>query len=85
MDTRYTTSHTTSRIDDRQSTTSPDDLLKPDEVARRIRVSPATLAVWRSSGRYRLPYTKIGTKVVYRRSDVEAWIEARTRVNGASA
>ena len=48
-------------------------------------VSPGTLSVWRSTGRYNLPFVKIGRKVRYRKSDLLAWLERRTRENGATA
>jgi len=48
-------------------------------------VSPGTLSVWRSTGRYALPFLKIGRKVRYRRSDLQAWMDSRTRESGATA
>lgn len=58
-----------------------------DEVAAAavLDVSPSTLSVWRSTGRYNLPFLKVGRKVRYRRSDLEAWIESRLRENGSTA
>ncbi len=40
--------------------------------------NPDTLAVWASTKRYDLPYTKIGRRCLYRRSDLDAFIERRT-------
>lgn len=37
-----------------------------------------TLAVWRCTKRYDLPYVKYGRVVRYRRKDLEAFIEANT-------
>ena len=48
-------------------------------------VSPGTLSVWRSTGRYALPFLKIGRKVRYRRADLDAWLAARLRETGATA
>ena len=48
-------------------------------------VTPGTLSVWRSTGRYNLPFVKIGRKVRYRRADLLAWLERRTRETGATA
>ena len=48
-------------------------------------VTPGTLSVWRSTGRYNLPFIKIGRNVRYRRSDLIAWLEKRTRETGATA
>jgi hypothetical protein len=40
--------------------------------------------VWRSTGRYSIPFIKVGRKVRYRRSDLEGWLVTRTRSNGAT-
>ena len=61
------------------------DLLDEREAAKHLEVSDGTLSVWRSTGRYKLPFIKIGRKVRYRRSDLDAWLASRTRVNGATA
>lgn len=60
-------------------------LLTEQQAAEYIGVSPGTLSVWRSTGRYCLPFLKIGHKVRYRLSDLEAWIKSRERTNGATA
>lgn len=59
-------------------TTQPSELLTDIQAAKILHVSPGTLSVWRSTGRYRLPFVKIGRKVFYRRSDLDAWLEKRT-------
>ncbi len=61
------------------------DLLDDREATEFLDLKDGTLSVWRSTGRYKLPFIKIGRKVRYRRSDLEDWIAARTRVNGATA
>ncbi|HNF92695.1 MAG TPA: helix-turn-helix domain-containing protein [Accumulibacter sp.] len=53
--------------------------------ARFLDNSPGTLSVWRSTGRYNLPFIKIGRNVRYRRADLEAWLAKRTRETGATA
>lgn len=40
--------------------------------------NPKTLAVWRCTKRYALPYVKFGRTIRYRRKDVEAFIEAHS-------
>ena len=55
------------------------DLVSPDPTARILGVKPGTLAVWRSVGRYDLPFVKVGRKVMYRPADIEAFIERRLR------
>ncbi len=54
------------------------------EAAEYLGLAPATLEVWASTGRYALPYVKIGRRAFYRRSDLNAFIERRT-VGGAAA
>ncbi|MCP5227682.1 helix-turn-helix domain-containing protein [Accumulibacter sp.] len=61
------------------------DLLDEKEAAQVLDTSPGTLSVWRSTGRYNLPFIKIGRNVRYRRSDLLAWLEKRTRETGATA
>ena len=62
-----------------------DQLRDPEYAAKVLDVTPGTLSVWRSTGRYRLPFVKIGAKVRYRQSDLDNWIQARTRTSGATA
>lgn len=61
------------------------DLLNEQEAAQLLDVAPGTLSVWRSVGRYRLPYVKVGRSVRYRRADLLAWLDARVRQSGATA
>ena len=61
------------------------ELLSPDQAAATIDVTSGTLSVWRSTGRYGIPFIKIGRKVRYRKSDLIAWLESRTRESGATA
>ena len=64
---------------------STDPLLNPNEAAEYLGVSKDTLAVWRCTGRYSIPYLKVGRLAKYRKSDLEAWLESRCRINGATA
>ena len=52
-------------------------LLSRKEAAELLGVSPATLAVWKCTGRYNLPVVKIGGLAKYRVSDLEAFVESR--------
>ncbi len=61
------------------------ELLSADQAAATIDVTSGTLSVWRSTGRYGIPFIKIGRKVRYRKSDLLAWLESRTRASGATA
>ena len=60
------------------------ELLDEKAAAAVLDVTPGTLSVWRCTGRYALPFLKVGRKVRYRRSDLEQWLEARTRATGAT-
>jgi excisionase family DNA binding protein len=55
------------------------NLLNEKEAAQLLATSVGTLQVWRSTGRYGIPFVKIGRLVRYKRADLEAWIESRTR------
>ncbi|GAB1425892.1 hypothetical protein MASR2M16_31260 [Thauera terpenica] len=61
------------------------DLLDEHAAAVMLDLSPGTLSVWRSTGRYNLPFLKIGRNVRYRRADLQMWLEARVRASGATA
>ena len=61
------------------------DLLDEQAAAALLTVAPGTLGVWRSTGRYNLPFLKVGRAVRYRRADLLAWLEKRTRETGATA
>ena len=51
-------------------------LLNPPEAAEFLSVSKITLAGWRCSKRYSLPYIKIGRLVRYRQADLVAFLES---------
>ncbi len=65
-------------------TRSARDLLDEQEAADFLSLSPGTLSVWRSTGRYALPFVKVGRRVRYRRRDLLTWLELRTRADGAT-
>lgn len=56
-----------------------EQLLGEPEASAFIGVKPGTLSVWRSTGRYLIPYIKVGSRVKYRESDLNKWLEERTR------
>jgi len=58
------------------------DFLNAAQVAVMLGVTPHTLAVWRMTGLYGLPYTKIGGRVRYARDAVERWLAQRTNTGG---
>ena len=60
------------------------DLVGEVRAAEILDVSPGTLQVWRSTGRYGIPFVKVGRRVKYRLSALQAWIESRTRTSGTT-
>lgn len=55
------------------------ELLDTPQAAAYLRVSPGTLEVWRATRRYStLRFVKVGSRVYYRRTDLDAWLESRT-------
>jgi hypothetical protein len=69
-------------VNEKQSTSgsgSDSDLLLPNEAARFLRLKNAqTLAVWRCTKRYPLPLVRIGSRICYRRGDLEEFVRSRT-------
>lgn len=59
-------------------------MLDEKQAAEKLDVTPGTLSVWRSTGRYALPFVKVGRKVRYRLTDLDLWLEKRTRANGTT-
>ncbi len=56
-----------------------DKLLTRKEAADYLGVPPSTLAVWACTGRYDLPYIKIGGVIRYQLSEIIAFTERHTR------
>lgn len=52
-------------------------LLTKEQVSEILGISVGTLAVWRTTKRYNLPYVKTGRLVRYREQDVQAFINSR--------
>lgn len=60
--------------------TLPDDALLDDGITSELLdLKPGTLAVWRCTGRYGLPFVKVGRKVRYRAGDLREWLASRAR------
>ena len=57
---------------------SKPELLNRNEAADYISVKPQTLSVWATTGRYGLPFIKVGRKVFYRREELDQFLNART-------
>lgn len=59
-------------------------LLTEKEAAKFLGLTSSALQVWRSTGRYSLPFIKVGSLVRYRESDLFKWLESRTHSNGST-
>ncbi|MCG9697185.1 helix-turn-helix domain-containing protein [Shewanella sp. Isolate11] len=59
------------------------DRLSNQDAANYLGVKPETLDVWRSAGRYAIPFVKVGRRVFYRQSDLDAFIASRTQTQTA--
>jgi excisionase family DNA binding protein len=57
--------------------------LNSTEAAAYIRITPGVLANWRCTRRHEIPYVKVGSKVLYRRADLEKFMEDRAVNPGA--
>lgn len=56
-------------------------LLATAEAATALDIKPETLANWRCTGRYALPFVRIGRLPKYRVGDLLDFIERRTRTH----
>lgn len=56
-------------------TASPERLLTAEETAEMLGIKTQTLAVWRTCGRYKLPFHKVGRCVRYKLDDVVKWLD----------
>ena len=52
--------------------------LNADAAARYLGIAPSTLAKMRLSGRGPV-FCKLGRRVIYRRMDLDAWLDSRRR------
>jgi predicted site-specific integrase-resolvase len=56
-------------------------LLTRKQAAEFLAIAPQTLALWASTGRYQLPFIRVGRAARYRMSDLENFLTSRS-VNG---
>lgn len=54
------------------------NLMSQNEVAKYIHSTVASMNSMRHYGRLDIPYIKIGNRIRYRKSDVDAWIDTHT-------
>jgi excisionase family DNA binding protein len=61
------------------------NMLTAKQAADFLGVTVGTLEVWRSTGRYGIPYVKIGRCVRYKVTDLENFLTSRTFTNTSQA
>lgn len=54
------------------------ELLRPAEAAERLGVKVDTLATWRSTKRYDLPFIRVGRHIKYDAAAIEKFLERNT-------
>ena len=62
---------------------TPAGLMTPRDAAVYIGVKINTLAVWRMTNRYGLPFVKLGKVVRYRKADLDEWINKNVSTDRA--
>lgn len=65
------------------TTESSPDLLTRKEAASYLGIAEQTLAAWQCLGRYELPVVKVGSRVRYRRADLQRFLSTRASDGGA--
>ena len=68
----------TAELSDTLGYKTPPCFISPREVENLGVATCNTLAVWRSSGRYNLPYVKMSRRVKYRLTDIAQHLMSRT-------
>lgn len=54
-----------------------DQNLNTAQAAKYLGIKKGTLDTWRSREAYGIPYFRIGSRVRYRRADLDAWLQSR--------
>ncbi|NLS92479.1 MAG: helix-turn-helix domain-containing protein [Planctomycetaceae bacterium] len=60
---------------------TPAELLNTEQAAARMGLQPQTLCVWRTTGRYSLPYIRCGRLIRYRPEDIDAFLDSRRQTH----
>ena len=68
----------------KRATRPEDERLDTPQAAGYIGIKSHTLEIWRSTGRHRIPYIRVGRLIRYRQSALDSWLASRT-VNAAEA
>lgn len=59
--------------------THPAKKLTRSEAAEHLGVNPQTLANWAHTGKVKIPFHKVGRKVIYFKSDLDAYLDSTRR------
>lgn len=54
------------------------EVMETAEAAEYLGIKPQTLASWRCTGRHSLPFVRLGRRIKYRKSDLDAYLAAHT-------
>ncbi|MEI8375063.1 MAG: helix-turn-helix domain-containing protein [Planctomycetota bacterium] len=54
------------------------ELLTRQQAAELLGVKSRTLAVWHCVHRYGIPLVKVGSRCMYRKTDLDRWLQSRT-------
>ena len=61
---------------------TPSPVVGTDGAAHHLGIAPATLETWRSTGRVKIPFIRVGRCVRYRIADLDRFLESQTAVTG---
>ena len=54
-------------------------MMTPQQAAEYLGVNAQTLGIWRCTHRYSIPFVKVGSKVRYRKADLDEFLQCRTK------
>lgn len=57
------------------------NLLTTKQASEYLGITVGSLAVWRTTKRYNIPYIKVGALIKYKKSDLDQWLESRRYEN----
>lgn len=63
--------------------TQTDEKFTRPEAASHLGVTAQTLANWASTGRVKIPFHKVGRKVIYMKSDLDSYLASTRRTQTA--
>lgn len=70
---------------DKDDLSVQEKLFTSREAADYLRVTKTTLCLWRTDKRYNLPYIKFSNKILYRKTDLDAFISKHSITAGQEA